>query len=568
MTDWKIQKRITAKPSKKRYQAIVDYLFSSRGLKTPAAIKEFQQPIDPLQLTLQQVGIKPASVKKSLIRVRQAIKDKQPIFIYGDYDADGVCATAIMWEALYALGAQVLPFMPHREKHGYGLKPAGIDDILSQSSIIKPLIITVDNGIVAHQAVDYAGKQGVEVIITDHHQPTEKLPKASGIVHTTQLSGAGVAWFFSRELLKKTQPRLINSLLDMMVIGTVADMMPLIGVNRSLVKFGLEQLVKTKRFGLQILLKNAGLTGQPLSTYHLNFMLAPRINATGRLGHALDSLRLMCTKDHQRALALADKLGEINRQRQDLTQTALDHALNKSSRQMTGQKLIFVADSSYHQGIIGLVAGKLSEKYSRPAIVISQDKPFSRGSARSVKKINLIKILRQFKDLFVDLGGHPMAAGFTIENKKLALFKKKILAYANRHFELKDLQPSLTIDCQIELTDISQQLYRTIDTFAPFGIGNPRPLFCSQAVKVGRIRAVGSENKHLKLQFHAPKSLLRGGRMDSSDGGTTFDAIAFNLGHLADQLQPGQLIDVAYTIDENFYNGRRSLQMKVVAVKV
>jgi len=542
MTKWKIQSR-----SRDIFKA----LFSNRGLKTKTEIKQFLEPDSPLEIAIKATGIKVEALKKAIKRLKLAIKDQQPIFIYGDYDADGICGTAILWESLNQLGAKVMPFIPNRAKHGYGLKAKGLDDLLKQTSG-QPLIVTVDNGIVAHDGVKYAQKLGLEVIITDHHQPAKNLPSAFSIVHSTKLSGTGVAWFLSRELLKDQPQALIKSLLGLAALGTVADMMPLLGVNRSLVKFGLPYLGQSQQPGVKVMFELAGLDkAVELETYHINFVLAPRLNASGRLEEALDALRLICTRDVKRAKKLAKKIDQLNYDRQALTQEALKHAQGiKQPR----KKLIFVSDSSYHPGIIGLVAGKLSEQHYRPAIVVSKGEEFSKGSGRSVKGFNLVKVLRRFKDLFVDLGGHPMAAGFTIETKKLAELKKKLVSLAEKELKTKDLEPSLNIDCSLEFKDINQSFYERLSQLAPFGLANPRPVFCSNSVQVVGCRAVGKDQRHLKLKL--------------GQNGKTFNSIGFGLGDWLEKLKSEQEIKLAYTVEENHFNGRTSLQLKLKDLQI
>ena len=554
---WQVASTISGTSSSERFDQIIKTLLVQRGFKTPSQIADFKNPPLPEKIPFSAVKLDARAIRKAVSRLKKAIADRQPIFVYGDYDADGITATAILWETLYRLGANVLPFIPHREKHGYGLKKEGIEEILTHylpPAANQPLIVTVDNGIVAFKAVNYARQKGIEVIITDHHQPSGRLPQALSIVHTTQLSGAGVAWFFSRALLDGRYPRLLSSLLELAAIGTIADMMPLVGANRSLAKFGLQALRRTQRVGLKAILKEAGLAPETLDTYHINFVIAPRLNAMGRLEDALDSLRLLCTPNPQRAAQLAKKLGETNRQRQALTQKTLDHARGLHRPR---KKLIFVAHPSYHQGIIGLVAGKLVEEHHRPAIVVTKGEVFSKGSARSIKAFDIIKALRRFKPLFVDLGGHPMAAGFTIETKNLARFQEEITQLAEKTLSEKDLTPTLKIDCQIELTDVTSQLYRAIQQFAPFGLGNPRPVFCSRGVRLAYAKAVGNDFQHLKLQFYVKPS-----------GPTRLiDAIAFGFGHLIDQLHLDQPLDIAYTIDENTFNSHTTLQLKIKDLK-
>lgn len=546
--DWKIKKTITLKKALKRRQQIIQTVLESRDIKDSES-DEFLNPTNPLKIKPQAIGLKSSQLKKTVKRIKKAIKDKQPIFIYGDYDTDGICATAILWEALYHLGAQVLPFIPHREKHGYGIKKIGIKEILEHEACLdkKPLIITVDNGITAHQAVKFAKKNDLEIIVTDHHQPGKKLPPAYSVVYSTQVAGAGVAWFLAKEIIKDEKK--LKSLLELAAVGTISDMMPLVKINRSLVKWGLKTISQTKRTGLKAIFKQANISGE-IQTYHLSFMVAPRLNAAGRLKSALDALRLVCTTDPVRAQHLAQKLGKINYQRQQMTQDILNHANQLAKSQ---KNLILAVDPSYHPGVVGLVAGKLVEKYYRPTLVLAQEDEVSRGSARSIKEVNIIKLLRQFEDLFVDLGGHPMAAGFTIKTKNLPKLEKKLNSWLEKNLDLNSLKPTLNIDCQIKLDDITNQLFQELEKLNPFGIGNPRPVFSTQDVKVAYAKAVGSQNNHLKLRFKQGQKIV--------------EAIGFGFGNLAGKLKQDQTVKVAYTIDENHFNGKTTLQMKLKDLK-
>ena len=354
--------------------------------------------------------------------------------VYADYDADGITAGAIMWETLWRLGARVMPYIPHRVDEGYGLSEKGIDAVRVEYD--PSLIITVDHGITAHAQVEYAKKLGIEVIITDHHVKPEKLPRST-IVHTTLLSGSGVSWFVATQMMqsqgKKGDGDQLSELTALAAIGTIADLLPLTGVNRSIVKFGLEMLRKTKRTGLNALIAEAGIEKKSIDTFSVSHMLAPRLNAMGRLEHAIDALRLLCTKDEMKAKLLAQKLGLTNKERQQLTIDTVTHA--KDLVPKTLKKLLFIAHETYNPGVIGLVAGRLVEEYWRPAIVLSVGAEFAKASARSIPGFNIVEAIRTCSDLLVDVGGHPMAAGFTVETKNLDKLKKRLEVLAEKELD-------------------------------------------------------------------------------------------------------------------------------------
>jgi single-stranded-DNA-specific exonuclease len=557
---WNILHTIDSLAPKQRRRAVLAAIFQSRGLTNPAIQKEFLHPSDPLNLTLDQVGIDPLQVKTAIEHIHQAVAANTPIIVYGDYDADGITATAILWEALHQLGAQVTPFIPSRELHGYGLSIKGIEDALTSLKSSKtysknqsPLIITVDNGVVAHQAASFCHANHIDLIITDHHQLTDAPPDCLALVHSTQIAGSAVAWM----LVKELSPELAQLSLDLVTIGTVADMLPLTGPNRSIVKAGLKALRSTKRVGLYVMYEGAGIDDDEVfSTYHINYIIAPRLNAMGRLKHALDSLRLLCTTDYARAQVLAQVLTDTNTTRQSLTleYVTLAETLVKDSQ----APIIVIDHPDFHEGVIGLVAGKLAETYYRPSLVISRGSETSKGSARSVKGVNIINLIREHDNLLINAGGHPMAAGFSIETKKIEAFKQSLLQTATKKINPEKLVASLTIDVTINITDVTDDLFYQLEELKPFGTGNRQPVFCSYQVRILEAKALGKDNNHLRLSIQTPE-------------GTHLSAIGFNLAQTpaAQTLinTPSPHADIAYTIDENIWNGRRSLQLKLKDVK-
>jgi len=507
-------------------------------LKNRDVDKSFLHPPDPCSLTPKDVGIDGPALRNAISRIKKAILKKESVVVYADYDADGITAGAIMWEALYGLGARVMPYIPHRIEEGYGLSIKGIDAVRQEFD--PSLIITVDHGITAKEQVAYAKSLGIEVIITDHHTKPDKLPDCT-IVHTTDLCGAGVAWFVAKNLLGSDPKTCQTPDIAFAAIGTIADMVPLTGANRSIVKFGLEELNKTKRAGLLALIKDAGLTLGDLSTYSVSHALAPRLNAMGRLVHAMDALRLLCTKREDKAMLLARQLGLTNKERQQLTIDTVSHALQGVSLK-TYKKLIFVSHETYNPGVIGLVAGKLVEEYYRPSIVVSKGPEISKGSARSITGFNIVEAIRNFKDLLIDVGGHPMAAGFTVETKNLDRLRRKLESLAEKTIPDDLLTRELRIDMELPLSEITEKLWKELQDFAPFGMGSPEPVFAARGITVSDARLIGAEGKHLKFK-------------------TPLDAIAFNMGNLIGKLT--KPIDIAYTIDMNVWNGNKKLQLKI-----
>jgi single-stranded-DNA-specific exonuclease len=497
---------------------VINVLLKNRGIKDK---KEFLNPSYPeFKLNL----------KTTLARIRLAIKNQEKIVVYGDYDADGICATAIMWETLRDLGAKVAPFIPSREKEGYGLSIEGI------KSLRADLIITVDSGIVAHEAVDFANKKGMDVVILDHHEKPKRLPKAQAIVHTPKLCASGIAYFVAKEILG---PARMTDTLELAAIATITDLLPLVGPNRSIVKYGLEALKNTKRVGLRALFNVAGI--QSVGTYEIGYLIGPRLNASGRIENAKTALDLLCTADFSEAQRLARLLNETNRDRQSMTEEMTAHAKNLAD---TSGKIIVLDHESYHQGVIGLVAGKLVEQYYLPAIVIARGETVSKASARSISGFNIIEAIRSCESLLINAGGHPMAAGFSIETAKISNFKFQISNYAKEKITPEMLERSLRVDMKIDTHHITMELYQQIQQIAPFGLGNPEPVFSSE-VTVQQLRTVGQDGKHLKLVTD------------------NFDAIAFNMGNFLPKLKVGQKVAIAYSVALDTYNFNRRLQLKI-----
>lgn len=532
-----------------RVDDIIHVLFRNRGITKASEKDAFLHPKDPVTLTAKDVGINPKELKRAFQRIQKAIKEKESIVVYTDYDADGITAGAILWEALYELGARVMPYVPHRVDEGYGLSQKGIDRV--QKDYDPALIITVDHGITAVKQVEYAKKHGIDVVVTDHHVEQQRNPDCP-IIHTTDLSGAGVSWFLANMLLTKNKEK-ARDLLALAGVGTIADMVPLVGANRSIVVYGLKELKKTKRLGIAALVKDAGISQTAMSTSDVSHILAPRINAMGRLEHALDALRLLCTKDPDRATRLAQTLGLTNRERQQLTIDTTMHAveLYKKKDAKTIPHILVVSDSSYNQGVIGLVAGKLVETYYRPTIVIAVGETISKASVRSIRGFDIISFLRRHSAYLVDVGGHPMAAGFTIETKHIRKFTKEVESAAKEDIQESLLVQSIAIDLEIPFTAIGPSLYERIADFAPFGIGNPEPVFATKEVMIESIRLIGAKQNHLKL------------KLSHASAKTPFDAVGFGLGEWYGKIKQGMIVDVAYTIDKNEWNGNTTLQIKL-----
>ncbi len=514
-------------------------LLENRGVKDADS---FFNPAHPFNLTLTEVGIDPAQMSLAVTRLKQALDSQEDVLVFGDYDADGICSTAVLWLTLHHMGYKARPFIPHREKHGYGLSNRALDDILSGQ---KPdLIVTVDNGIVAHVPINRLVEAGIDVIISDHHQPEATLPKAQAIVHTTQLCGATVAWMLAREV----DGEFVKTLLDLCGIATIADQVPLLKANRSFAYWGIEALKKTQRLGILELCKLAKLPIGELSTNAINYGLAPRINAMGRLDHGLDALRLLCTTNPTRAQDLVENLNVTNIRRQDLTESMVASAM-ADSHIWVDEHIVIASSPDYHEGVIGLIAGKLMEEFYKPAIVISVGEKVAKASARSVAGVNIVELIRQVRDDLLEVGGHPMAAGFGLLPEKLAIVTSRLQKLAKEQIPAELLVPSVQVESELPFDLVSKKLMSVTTKFEPFGQANYEPVFGFKGLEVLDIQAIGRESKHLKLTVTA-------------DGLKPIPCLAWNQGFLVNKLDAGSQVDIAGVLEINTWKDKQTLQIK------
>lgn len=525
----------------KNSKDVIKSLLENRNLKTKKEIDDFINPKNPYSLKLKALGIKETAIKKVLKRINLAYKKKEKVVIFGDYDADGVCATAILWEAMYKLGFDVMPFIPDRFEDGYGIKTSSFENYKLQITNYK-LVICVDNGIVAYDAINEAKKRGIDVIVVDHHTKGKTKLSTSYILHSTAVCGSALAWFLAREI--SPQPLTINLSLDLVALSTIADQMPLLGVNRSLVKFGLPELTKTKRIGLQKLFKDSKL--EKIGVYEVGYIIAPRINAMGRLASATDSLRFLCTRDPKKAENLNKLLNETNIERQRVVDEVVTRVLEETS----DEDKVIVVSGSYHEGVIGLASGKVTEKYYKPSVVFSKSEKISKASARSIYGFNIIEAIKE-TELILEGGGHPMAAGFSIYTEKIEEFKLKINELAQKTLTDEILERKLRVDMEIDFNQINNNLVEELKKFEPTGQGNYSPVFASKNVKVIESKTVGSDGKHLKLKLE--------------QNGVVFDAIWFN-----NNQAPiiNHQYDIAFAIEENVWNNKISIQLKIKDIKI
>jgi single-stranded-DNA-specific exonuclease len=535
----------------------VAQILFNRGIVDPDLAEDFLNGHYPVGNPFKMKG-----VSEAVTLVREAMRKGDQIAIYGDFDADGVTSTALLVETLRALGADVRPYIPHRVDEGYGLHIEALDELADQG---VRLIITVDCGTRAVDEVAHAIKRGLQIIITDHHSVGQSLPSASAVVNPNQpncaypykeFAGVGIAFKLAQALLRSNQQVPIssqtvnlgeNDLLDLVALGTVADLAPLTGENRVLVQHGLEKLNEGQRPGLISLVQRSGLRLGSLSSSDIGFGLGPRINAAGRLADARTAYDLLMAQYPGEADKLSDELNALNRHRQQVTSETQDLARQQVLAEGEDVALLFASSPDFLEGVVGLAAGRLCEEFYRPAVVVSIGDTTSRGSARSIPEFHITDALDQCQDLLVRHGGHAAAAGFTIRNENLAALSQKLTSMANEVLADKVLRPTLLIDAQVGLGELNRRLYDSLTKLEPFGYANPSPIFLTSRLRVIDSRPVGAKRSHLKLYL--------------SDGRTRMNAIAFGQAHWLSDLPT--YVDVAHHLELNEWNGREQLQLNV-----
>lgn len=551
------------------YNPLIMQLLYNRGLTEKIVIDNF------LNLETAQLIHDPylfTNMKASVEKIVEHIKAKHKIFVFGDYDADGVTAAAVLYETLLTLKANTDVYIPDRVTEGYGLTRGAID-FISQTK--GRLIITVDVGIRNKEEIEYAQSRGIDVIITDHHVPPEdpsKLPPCliidAMMPNETYpfrfLAGVGVAAklaeaVINRSTLKKEiKDRLIINIQDLLAIGTVADIVPLFDENRILVKRGIIALNNTNRIGLKELFKVAQLnTDRELDTWNIGFQIAPRLNAAGRMEHANTAFELLITNDKAEAETLSRHLNSSNTDRQVATEeifAEVEEQINSNDQLLIG--ISPEGQTSWNEGVVGLVASRIKEKYYRPALIITRCDGICKGSGRSIEDLNIVEVLEESKEWLTKFGGHAAACGFSLPSENLDKFIEKAKkAVANKiETEKIDLQPNLKIDAEIRLSELDDDLVNNLERFAPFGKGNEKPLFCCRDIYVMDIMNMGLDGQHIKLRVKDGNSRV-------------FTALAFGRSKDYEFLRIGDKIDMAFFAEKNIFNGKSELQMRIVDIR-
>lgn len=502
----------------------------------------------------------------AITRLRQALRAGEPIAVYGDFDADGVTATALLVQTLRALGGHVRPYIPHRVDEGYGLHKEALTQLVRNGVRV---VVTVDCGVRSLDEVAHANRLGLDVIITDHHSVGPQLPEAVAVIDPKradsrypfgELAGVGVAYKLVQALLRshhqvpvtRQEVRLEEEdLVDLVALGTVADLAPLLGENRTLVYKGLERINRMERPGIEALCRRAGLKPGRVDATAIGYALGPRLNAAGRLAHAKVAYQLLETEYPAEAEQLAEELDRLNRERQQLTLEIQERARQLALTTAEEAPLLFAAAPDFLAGIVGLVASRLVDEFYRPAVVVEVGEDVSRGSCRSIPEFHITRALEECAHLLLRYGGHAAAAGFTVPNEHLDALADRLRRLATEQLAGVELVPVLAVDAEVKLAQMSWELERELAQLEPCGYANPQPLFLSRNVRLLGQRAVGNEGRHLKLTL--------------SDGQVVWDGIAFRQGEWAGKL-PNR-VDLVYHLEINEWNDQQRLQLNVQDVR-
>jgi single-stranded-DNA-specific exonuclease len=513
--------------------------------------------------------------------IRDAILEKKRIVIYGDYDADGVTSTAILKKALERLGAQVSCWIPHREEEGYGMNPERVRILREEGAEV---ILTCDNGISSFEEIGLAKRIGMQVVVTDHHDiPVGEhegmlLPPADAIINPHRrdevyqfsgFSGAGIAYKFSSALfsLMGASFDIGDELLELSAIGTICDVVDLSDENRIIAREGLNIMNRTRNKGLQALIKASDLEGKTIGAYHIGFIIGPCINATGRLESARLALELLTTENMSRAFELAVNLVELNTRRQELTTEALESVLRKIGEEgQESSRIIVVYDRSVHESIAGIVAGRVKEMFSRPAIVLTGGRDNPKGSGRSIEEFNMIEAIRECDDILLKYGGHPMACGLSIEEGNIETFRSRL--NSNCSLKSEDLVPKISIDVPLRFDTVTMKDIGDISALEPYGKGNPSPVFGDKGVEVVSSRFIGREKNHVKLSFRRGSSITDGIWFNGSDRYLSMVNDGNGISYTVEDTIRDVFLDLVYYPDINEYNGNRSIQLNVKDARV
>ena len=495
-------------------------------------------------------------MEQAVERIEQAINNKEKILIYGDYDADGITSTTILIKFFKELGVEVDKYIPNRLEEGYGINNKALEEIKNRGI---DLIITVDNGITANDQVKYANELGLDVIITDHHEPSDEIPKAVAVIDAkrknnqypfNQLAGCGIAFKLTQaiSIKRKLDPSKYLKNLDIVSIGTISDLVPLVDENRVIVKLGLMLVKQTKNIGLRKLLLKSQL--KEVDSTSISFGITPRINAAGRLGNQYDALNLFITEDVKEAERLSEVLNSYNIERQKIGNKIYEEAISQLKDEE--KNCIILGKEDWHHGVIGIVSSKITEKFNKPSILLCFEDNIAKGSGRSVQGFDLYKAISSTKEYLLGFGGHTMACGLSLTVKNFEKFKKEITKYIDENLDISKLEKEIYIDEILTIDDLDIEEIKELKSLEPFGEENPEPIIMYENVEINGIRTL-SENKHLKLSLKKNDKII--------------DAIGFNLGELAEKYKIGDTIDIVGNIEINSFNGKDLIQIRLIDIR-
>lgn len=552
---WEIREKLPAVVDQelRSYPAFFRQILYNRGIETAAQAHTYLTAQvdreDPLEIT---------DMKAAIDRLIWAIKKQEQIAVYGDYDVDGVTATALLVQVLRQFGGEVIPYIPNRFEEGYGLNIEALEALAAQG---VQVVVTVDCGIRSLQEAQRAEELGMDLIISDHHHPGEEIPSAWAVICPKRpgdpypdkdLSGVGLAYKIAQGMSACWPEKGLDvrQWLDLVALGTVADVVPLKGENRSLVRQGMALMRLGRRAGVLSLANVARVNLRQVSASEIGFILGPRLNAAGRVDSARNSLELLMAEDPMAAGPIAQQLDDQNRMRQELTRKMQEQAVLMAKP--TGEEsILFAFHPSFQEGVVGLTAARLSEMFYRPAIVGHKGEEFTRASCRSIPEFHITRALDACRDLLERHGGHATAAGFTVRNENLPLLVERLTALAEQELNSRNLCPVLTADLEIPLTDLRPDFLPYLDQLQPTGQENREAVFISRDLRVVKSRPVGNENQHLRLTV--------------SDGRIAYDGIAFRQGHWLDKM-PSR-VDLMYCYERNEFRGQVSLQLNIRDLK-
>jgi len=501
------------------------------------------------------------SMDKAVDRLARAVRDQELVFIHGDYDVDGICSTTLLTRTIRVLGGKAMPFIPRRIEDGYDLSDAGVDAAMAAGARV---VVTCDCGTSAVSPVARLCKAGIDVIVTDHHLPGGDLPDCLSILNPKRagcgypdkdLAAVGVAFKLALQLARALgkNENFIWGMLDLVALATVADVAPLRGENRVFVRYGLKMLAETQNIGMRALIRAAGLAGKPITAGRIGFILAPRLNAAGRLGHAIRGVELLLSENEHEANAIARELEELNYKRQELDHATLEQVRERVLQLDLDETFgIVLADDSWHPGVIGIVASRIVEEFGRPTVLVALAGDQGKGSGRSISKFDLHGALGQCSDVLLRYGGHRAAAGVTVERDKVGEFAARFNQVARSLLTPEDLVPEIRVDLEVSIDGMDGKVESLFRHFEPFGIGNPSPVLLSRNVTV----AV------------PPRPVGRDGLKIVLDTGTgSLDALGWGFAHRAAEFQPGSKVDVAFRLERDEYGGESYLQARIADIR-